>query len=574
MFIREVSRKNRDGSTITYVQLVESVWDPRTKMPRPKILHSFGRGDELQRASLVKLAENILGKLDPERAARLDAEEPEDGAPEKATRPFGAVYALDELWAELGLGAVVRKRFRLSGESDPRSLERALFAMVAHQATAPGSKRECWRRWLGERVHVPGTATLKLGRFYTAMDRLEENEAHIQYAAFDRIATLMNVDVDLIFFYDTTTIHWDVEEDDEERVWKRPPRDAAPFRLRGHNKDYRDDAPQVVIGMAVTRDGFPVRSWIFPGNTVDVETIERVKKDLNAWNLRRMVLVGDRGMISEANMKTLAGGGGGYILGVPMRRREKEVEAVLGRAGRFKKVKDNLQVKEVWYPSRDDLKGQRFVICYNPDEARRDRKEREDLLERLEGELDALASLKMEARHQRVHDLMANKTYRKYLAEVPDDRLRIRRDKVREEEHLDGKFLITASATQASLSAEDLALGYKHLLQVERAWYRMKNILDLRPARHYAPRRIRAHVRIGQLALLLTRLVEVRTQMTWSEAQMLLDRLHSARIDADLLGTTPLPQETRRLLEKLKVPLPPRVMPFSGVRKVERNPRT
>lgn len=574
MFIREVPRTNRDGSTVTYVQLVESVWDPVKKRPRPIILHSFGRADEVQRASLIGLAQNILRKLDPDKAARLETPESEEGAPEQPTRPFGAVYALDELWAELGLGPFIRRKFRLSGESDPRSLERAVFAMVAHMAAMTGSKRSCWRRWLAEEVHVPGTGGLKLGRFYAAMDRLEENEADIQYAAYDRISTLMNVDTDLVFFYDTTTLHWDIEEDDEERVWKRPPRDAEVLRLRGHNKDYRDDAPQVVIGMAVTRDGFPVRTWVFKGNTVDVETIEKVKLDLNAWRLRRMVLVGDRGMISEDNMKVLAGGGGGYILGVPMRRREKEVDAVLARAGRFKKVRDNLRVKEVWYPDRDDIKAQRYVICYNPDEAERDRKQRERRLERLEGELGALASLKEKDRHQRVHELMANKAYKKYLIELGGGRLRIRRSKVKEEEHLDGKFLITASESQRSLSAEDLALGYKHLLQVERAWFTFKDTFELGPPRHYAPRRIRAHVRLGQLALDLTRLVEVRTQMTWPEAQMVLNRVHSAKLHSDLLGTTPLPPETGRLLEKLKVPPPPRVMPFSGVRKIEREVRT
>lgn len=572
MFTREVSRKNRDGSVVTYLQLVESVWDPRTKSPRPKILCSFGRLDEARRASVVALAESMLRKLDPEKAARLEVADDESGAPERPTRPFGAIYALGELWHELGLDVVVRQKFRISGDTEPRSAERAVFAMLAHMSISTGSKRGCYRKWLAEEVHVPGTRDLKLGRFYTAMDRLEENEADIQYAAFDRIATLANVDVDLVFFYDTTTVHWDIEDDDEERVWKRPPRDAFPFRLRGHPKDYRPDAPQVVIGMAVTRDGFPVRSWVFPGNTVDVTTIERVKKDLNAWRLRRCVLVGDRGMISEENCRTLMGGAGGYILGVPMRRGEKEVEGALSRAGRFHKVRDNLEVKELWYPSRDDVKAQRYVICRNRDQQKRDRKEREDLLERLEAELEALPSLKPDDRKQRVHELMATKSYKRYLLELKNGDLKINRAKVKEEEGLDGKYLLTTS--EGTLTAEDLALGYKHLQMVEQAWRVLKALFEIMPVRHYAPRRIRAHVRLAQLGLTLTRLVEVRSGWTWSEAQMVLNRVHSAEMPCDLLGTTPLPTSTRQLLEKIQVPLPPRLMPFSGVRKVERESRT
>jgi transposase len=211
--------------------------------------------------------------------------------------------------------------------------------------------------------------------------------------------------------------------------------------LRGHNKDFRDDAPQVVIAMAVTRDGFPVRSWVFPGNTTDVTTIAQIKKDLNAWKLHRCVVVGDRGMMSEDNCRTLRGGGGGYILCVPMRRGEAEVKWALARAGRFQKVRDNLWVKEIWHPSRDAAKAQRFVICKNPDDEKRDRKQREDLLERLQAELEALTSLKEEHRKNRVHELMANKSYKRYLTELAGGRVKINRAKVRQEEKLDGKYL-------------------------------------------------------------------------------------------------------------------------------------
>lgn len=570
MFLREVSRKNRDGSVVSYLQLVESVWNPETKTSRPQIIHSFGRVDGDERASLIALAENILRKLDPEKAARIcDPVQPrEDDAPSYPTRPFGAVHVLGELWHELGLDLLLRKKFTALGEKEPRTLERAVFAMVAHMAVATGSKRSCWRAWLAEQVDIPGATDLKLGRLYAAMDRLEDVEADVQRATFERVAGVTNADVELVFFYDTTSVYWEVEEDDEERVWKRPPRDAAPFRLRGHSKDHRPDAPQVVIAMAVTRDGFPVRSWVFPGNTVDVTTIERVKLDLNSWGLHRCVLVGDRGMTSQKNMRVLTGGGGGYILGVPMRRGEAEVREVLARQGRYMKVGENIEVKEIWYPSREHVKAQRYVMCRNPFEAVRDRQQREELLARLQAELEALDELRIEDRQQRVHELMANTAYRRYLIERGPARLKINRRKVHEEANLDGKYLITTS--DPTLTATDLALGYKHLQQVERSWRTLKTNFEIGPVRHYAPRRIRAHVRLAQLALALTRLAEVRAEMTWPEAQMILDRVHSARIDHTLLGTTPTPPSTQKLMSKLRVASIPRLMPISGLRKVER----
>lgn len=569
MFIREVPTKRKDGSVVRYLQLVESVWDPKVGYPRPKLIHSFGRLDEANRASLVTLAENILRRVEPAKAARLADDDGEASlAPEHATRPFGEVYVLDALWRELGLAVLLRRTFTAAGAREPRALERAVFSMVAHMATATGSKRACWREWLSVDVHVPGTAGIKLGRFYEAMDLLEAAHESIERDIFRRVDSIENLDTDLLFYYDTTSVYWEIEQEDEGRVWKRPPRDAESLRMKGHSKDSRPDAPQVVIGMAVTRDGFPVRSWVFPGNTVDVTTIAQVKKDLKTARLHKpCILVGDRGMISEDNMRLLTSAGGGYILGVPMRRGEAEVEAALARAGRFRIVKDNLRVKEVWYPSREAARAQRFIVCYNPDEAERDRKQREGLLERLEVELHALHLMKPEDRTQRIHELMANKAFKPYLIEHKNNRLRVDRTRVDREERLDGKYLLTTA--DDSLTGEDLALAYKHLLVIERTWRTMKDSFELGPVRHYAPRRIRAHVRLAQLAVTLTRLVETRSQMTWANARLLLRQVHSAQVTPELLGTTPMPPATEKLLEKVRVPPMPRLMPISGIQKVE-----
>lgn len=572
MFIREVSRRNKGGGEVRYLQLVESVWDPKAKYPRPRILHSFGRVDETTRASLLDLAQNILQRLDPDRAARLDRmyEDDPDGGPEYPTHPFGGVFALEALWAELGLDEVLVRLFRRARQ--PRALERAVFSMVAHLALEGGSKRACWREWLTQEVDISATRDLKLGRFYEAMDALEEVHEEVQFEAFERVVGKANSELDLVFYYDTTSVYWEIEEEDEGRQWKRPPRDPEPLRMRGHTKDYRPDAPQVVIAMGVTKDGFPVRSWVFPGNTVDVKTIEEVKKDLNAWKLRRCVLVGDRGMTSDENMRTLIGGGGGYVLGVPMRRGEKEVSDALERPGRYHTVRDNLRVKEVWYPAKDVEGARRFVICLNPQEAKRDREQRERLLEALHAELVALDRLTDEQRHHRVQELMTHRSYKRYLREFSGDRLRISQRAVKAEVRLDGKYLITSS--DHTLSAEELALGYKNLQQIERAWKSMKDEFEIRPVRHYAPRRIRAHVRLAQLALTLTRLVEKRSGMTWHEARLVLDRVHSAQLGPDLLGTTPTPYLTQDLLSKLNIPEIPRLMPFlstSGDRHLPRS---
>ena len=139
------------------------------------------------------------------------------------------------------------------------------------------------------------------------------------------------------------------------------------MRQRGHSKEGRDNQPQVIIALAVTRDGMPVRSWVLPGNTADVATVARIKQDLHAWQLGRCLFVGDAGMYSAQNLVDLSRGLGRYVLAVPMRRvQDVEVE-VLSRPGRYRQVADNLQVKEVWVG--DGERRKRYVLCFNPQES-------------------------------------------------------------------------------------------------------------------------------------------------------------------------------------------------------------
>jgi Transposase DDE domain len=142
---------------------------------------------------------------------------------------------------------------------------------------------------------------------------------------------------------------------------------AAGFRTWGKSKDHRDDLPQVVIGMAVTRDGIPVRVWCWPGNTADSALIRQVKDDMRDWSLSRVIWVADRGSTSKENRRYLRKGGGHYIIGEKLRSGSAEADAALSRQGRYKDVAGNLKVKEVRIA--DD---ERFVICSNPEAAGRD----------------------------------------------------------------------------------------------------------------------------------------------------------------------------------------------------------
>ncbi len=150
-----------------------------------------------------------------------------------------------------------------------------------------------------------------------------EHGEEMQKEVFFATADLFHLEVDLLFS-DTTSI-LDVEKDEE---------DAEGMRKYGHSKDKRPDLPQVVIGiLVVTQEGIPVRCWALPGNTQDMTTVERVKRDLSGWKLSRCVWVMDRGMNSEENRTILQQAGGHYILGERLRDDQEVHQEALSRRG-------------------------------------------------------------------------------------------------------------------------------------------------------------------------------------------------------------------------------------------------
>ncbi len=334
MYWRESRQKRADGSVLTHLQLAENVWDPEKQRAQVKILYNCGRADEpASTERLRRLARSILRRCAPEE---IVAENPSWQVVNAWA--YGDLYVLEQLWRRLGLGEVIAEVCR--GRKFDFDVERALFAMVANRACAPSSKLYCYEQWLKEEVHLEGAAALELQHLYRAMDFLEANKEAIEKALYFRMADLLNLEVEIVF-YDTTSLHFEVDEADRgfgERDAVHGSLAAGrktyrALRKRGYSKNGRFNAPQIVVGLAVTRDGFPVRHWIFAGNTVDVTTVERVKKDLRGWQLSRCVFVGDAGMVSKANLETLARGGGKYILCMPILRGSEVAKQVVTRPG-------------------------------------------------------------------------------------------------------------------------------------------------------------------------------------------------------------------------------------------------
>jgi hypothetical protein len=459
----------------------------------------------------------------------------------------------------LGIGAAIRGCIAEGELSAPH--EMALFAMAAQRLDDPGSKLGCATRWLPDIAYLPEAKDLPLHQFYRALDFLAVWSDQIERAVFLRTADLFRLDVDLIF-YDTTTAYFETDATDEqEQLWGG--KLYAPLRRRGHNKEGRDNQPQVIIALAVTRTGMPVRSWVLPGDTADVATVARIKDDLRAWRLGRCVFVGDAGMHSADNLAALSRGLGRYILAVPMRK-VKEIE-VLTRPGRYKPVADNLQVKEVVVG--DGERRKRYVLCLNPEEAERERAHREQVLKELSAELNLLREREADHPKAACH-LMASRRYGRYLTTDYTGRPRLDAAKVKAAEKFDGKFVVITN--DDTLSAEDIALGYKGGWIIESCFRRMKQTgLEVRPMFHWTARRIEAHVKLCVLALQMQRAAEIRCGLAWARIAHELGALKAVRYQAGgrgIVQRTKIAGALAELLKKLAIPIPKQLLAVTEAR--------
>jgi hypothetical protein len=259
---------------VAYLQLAHNERHPKTGSPVAKVIHSFGRADKVDRDALARLVSSISRFLTPEQAVAAA-----EGAEVEVldSRRLGAAWTLDRVWERLGIGTAIRQVAtgrRLDGEA----VERVIFALVAQRALEPGSKLAA-TGWVAERVAIQGCSGFSDDAAYAAMDFLLEALDEIAAEIFASVAHLLNLDLDVVFV-DTTSTYWEVdvpaevadlaEQADDDEVSSPAEQGRRAF---GHSKDFRTDLPQVVIAMAVTRDGTPIRCWTFPGNTADTAII-------------------------------------------------------------------------------------------------------------------------------------------------------------------------------------------------------------------------------------------------------------------------------------------------------------
>ncbi len=572
MYLRESSRRNKDGSKVTYLQLAHNERHPVTGVPVAKVIHNFGRKDKVDKEALARLVSSISRTLDPAATGSSLV----SGVEVVDSRRFGGAYVLDAMWQRLGIAEALRATAK-GRRIDADAVERICFALVAQRCLEPASKLAAVT-WAKQRVALVDCPDFDDQAAYAAMDFLLGALPEIAERIFARTANLLNLSCDIIFV-DTSSTYFerdvadgeadlDLAESAEQKAAGQKlatddpgPEEQAVRRFNKHSKDHRPDLPQVVLGMAVTAEGVPVRCWTFPGNTSDQVIIRTIRDDLAGWMLNRVVWVADRGFNSVANRAYLQRGGGHYVVAEKLRNASGEAKEALARPGRYRSVAGNLEVKEVIVG--DGERRQRFVVCHNPEGAARDQQVRANLVAYLETQICGSDGWTKSKRDELAGRLRTTPALWRLVRRLADGRFRIDKTAIANEAKLDGKWLLRTS--DDSLTPTDLALAYKQLIEVERGWRDMKGSLGLRPVFHHREDRIRSHIQLCWLGLLLMRVIENGTGETWRNVRHELDRMHLVTMQtaegrvAQRTNTTPGQAE---ILAKLHIAEPGRYLDF------------
>lgn len=545
----------KKSAGLPYLQLVEN--HREGAKVRQTVVATIGRLDQLQAtgqlesllASLARFAKQAL-LLVPNLSPDSVGVQP---------RKIGGPLVFQRLWEETGCQSIILDLLGTRKFEFP--LERVLFATVLHRIFSPGSDRSCVQ-WLSG-YRIPGIEGAQLHHWYRAMAWLGEmipqdsqkgkssivprrTKDLIEEGLFQRGRDLLT-EIDMVFF-DTTTLFFEGEG-------------GILYGDRGHNKDGHPELNQMVVGVVMDSHGNPLCCEMWPGNTADVTSLIPIVDRLrDKFAVRSFCIVSDRGMISNKTIEDLEKRGLEYILGARLRQTTEVKEEVLGRPGRYRVVHPEpvladdpsaLQVKDV------SVEDRRYVVCLNPEQARRDAATRQAIIDSLR-----------EALKQGDKSLVGNKGYRRYLRPTGKAFV-IDEAKAREEERFDGKWVLRTNTT---LSAEDVALKYKQLWMVESIFRTMKSVLDTRPIYHKVDDTICGHVFCSFLALKLMtelrhRFEKRKVPVEWKAAMTDLDNLTEVELSHEgrqfLLRSAPK-GETGKVFQVAGVAIPPTLRFLEG----------
>ena len=459
MFPRIKSFKNKDGSIRHYLYLAET----KRIAGRVKqvITANFGRLDEADK-NLPDIIEKLSRFTKKLKVINLSRDMKSDWVKE-----YGSIIIFRRVWERLGIDIHIKKY--LSKRKIGFDAEALIYTMVLNRLMEPKSELAIhdWSKSLYG-IKPPKD----LNRWYRALDFIIKHKEVIEKDLFESQKDLFNSEVDIILM-DTTSLVYFGDGDKAESILNY-----------GYSKEKRFDLKQVIVGILMTKEGLPIGHEVYPGNTNDIKAFKEMTRAVKTrFKIRRVIIVCDRGMVSEDNIQTLKLDGYEYVVGMRMRQlKEEDAKKILS-------IKDMASVTEGLKGKEVHFKDRRLIVCFNEEESLKDKKKREEIIARL------IVKLKT----QGLKSLLIHKEYSKYLR-IKADKPSLDEERVKSEELFDGKFVLE---TNTNLNWKEAILVYKDLWRVEAGFRTLKSELEMGPVYHYTERRIRAHIFISFLALVL-----------------------------------------------------------------------
>jgi len=555
MFVR-LHRQRHAGREYTSVHLCESYRDPeKGGKPRSRVVYNLGPLDKLGMDAVRKLASGFRKIAGGETTDGTVISFP-DG------HDFGHVYALDRTWKNIGFSEALLEA-GIAGDAEYPVTE-LVRLMVINRICDPCSKLALLD-WM-EDVYVPGFVEKKPSyhHFLRAMDRLIAVKKKAEPVVAKRLLESSgSSSVDLVF-YDITSTYFEgdrsIEEDD--------------IRAYGYSRDGRFDRRQITIGVVMTGNGIPLCHHVFPGNTLDKTTVIEVVRDLKErFDLRRVIFVGDRGMLSDENLEKILDEELGFIVAHPLRRNAQAAE-VIGELGN--KFDRNSQKEQFLSDERTSL---RFALAYSPaiaKDARGTREERllgadafiRQILHRLANPPARGRRMTPQGAYDRIRDYLRDRRLLSlYDVSIDDGEVRVlpNRQARAWEEKIDGMLLV--ETTDLKSTPEEVIRRYKELAEIERGFRALKSSLKLRPLNHWTEKRIRAHVFLCILALQMERWMRKKLgDISVPKAIRILRRIKAVMVsspDKATLVVTRAKMEQKEILRRLGIPSPSELFPES-----------
>jgi hypothetical protein len=461
---------------------------------------------------------------------------------------YGEIIAIQAIWDSLNLSLILKNSL-IQKKKMNFDYVLSVFIMLVNRLITPKSKLSltAWQ----ERIYTAVKTKPKYQHFLRALDYLAPSKEEIEKFLFSRLTDLFSLRLNLIF-YDLTSTYFEGQ--------------ACPLAEFGYSRDHRPDARQIVLGLLVTDEGLPIAHQIYNGNISDKSTLKMTIDTLKKrFQIKRCIFVGDRGLVSEENLKFLTQEEYPFIVAL-RKRNSNEVKDVLQAAcANYTIVNDTLYLKEV---IDKDI---RYLVCKNPQKEENDRIFRDNLIKNVSLEFKKSAKKQTAlSRLKSAAGLLAIKKAKRYFT-IGIDRennffWRLNEETINYEKELDGVYILKTNVQD--LLPPEVVKAYKNLCQVEDAFREIKDFLKLRPIYHYSPTRVKGHVMLCVLAYLIEKVLEkslkaANLNLTPREA---LDRLDTLRLVANkvagqrfLCVTTPS-KEHRQILKSVGITNLPRIL--------------